>query len=208
MEAPRRRWIPVTFLIWLGLFALAAELNSDRPNMGDPRLVASVVMATSEAQGIAEAAMERSAARSTSTLVDEHHAPPIPNPGPQKSREILQVTLLHLAVQLDWLAQACDASSTRNAQQRLCVRDAPLHGGARAEISRCARQGQCAAVDARSRELRGIRDRTRKEQPMEHASRWVGSGSCNGGICLRASRRRNPQARDPIQVRKPTHLSG
>ena len=37
MEAPRRRWIPVTFLIWLGLFVLAAELNSDRPNMGDPR---------------------------------------------------------------------------------------------------------------------------------------------------------------------------
>ena len=75
--------------------------------------VYTLLMATSEAQGIAEQPWD-DLRPLTSTLVDEHYAPPTaPNPGPQESREILQVTLLHLAIQLDRLAQACDASSTR-----------------------------------------------------------------------------------------------
>ena len=69
-------------------------------------------MATSEAQGIAEQPWD-DLRPLTSTLVDERYSPPAPNPGPRESREILQVTLLHLAIQLDRLAQACDASSTR-----------------------------------------------------------------------------------------------
>ena len=74
--------------------------------------VYTLLMATSEAQGIAEQAWD-DLRPLTSTLVDEHYAPPTaPNPGPQESRDILQVTLLHLAIQLDRLAQACDASST------------------------------------------------------------------------------------------------
>ena len=75
--------------------------------------VYTLLMATSEAQGIAVQPWD-DLRPLTSTLVDEHYAPPTaPNPGPQESREILQVTLLHLAIQLDRLARACDASSTR-----------------------------------------------------------------------------------------------
>ena len=73
--------------------------------------VYTLLMATSEAQGIAEQPWD-DLRPLTSTLVDERYSPPAPNPGPQESREILQVTLLHLAIQLDRLAQACDASST------------------------------------------------------------------------------------------------
>jgi hypothetical protein len=74
--------------------------------------VYTLLMATSEAQWIAKQPWD-DLRLLTSTLVDEHYAPPTaPNPGPQESREILQVTLLHLAIQLDRLAQACDASST------------------------------------------------------------------------------------------------
>lgn len=68
-------------------------------------------MATTEAQGIAERPWD-DLRPLTSTLIDEHYSPPAPNPGPQESRDILQVTLLRLAIQLDRLAQACDASST------------------------------------------------------------------------------------------------
>jgi hypothetical protein len=75
--------------------------------------VYTLLMATSEAQGIATQPWD-DLRQLTSTLVDERYSPPTaPNPGPQESREILQVTLLHLAIQLDRLAQACDASSTR-----------------------------------------------------------------------------------------------
>jgi hypothetical protein len=75
--------------------------------------VYTLLMATSEAQGIAQQPWD-DLRPLTSTLIDEHYSPPTaPNPGPQESREILQVTLLHLAIQLDRLAQACDASSTR-----------------------------------------------------------------------------------------------
>ena len=74
--------------------------------------VYTLLMATSEAQGIAEQAWD-DLRPLTSTLVDERYSPPaVPNPGPQESRDLLQVTMLHLAIQLERLAQACDASST------------------------------------------------------------------------------------------------
>jgi len=74
--------------------------------------VYTLLMATSEAKGIAEQPWDDLRPLATA-LVNEHYSPPTaPSPGPQESREILQVTLLHLAIQLDRLRQACDASST------------------------------------------------------------------------------------------------
>jgi hypothetical protein len=49
----------------------------------------------------------------TTTLVDAHYMPPAANPGPQQSRDIIQVTLLRLAFQLDRLARACNTPSAR-----------------------------------------------------------------------------------------------
>jgi len=74
--------------------------------------VYTLLMATGEAQGIAERPWV-DLRPLTSTLIGERYSPPTgANPGPQESRAILQVTLLQLAIQLDRLAQACDASST------------------------------------------------------------------------------------------------
>ena len=141
--------------------------------------VYTLLMATSEAKGIAEEPWD-DLRPLTSTLVDEHYSRA--NDPESWSTGITRNPAGHAAPPRHSTRSARTGVRRfvdSNGQQRFCVRDAPLHGGARAGISRCARQGQCAAVDAGSRELRGTRDRARKEQSMEHAARWVRSGSCN-----------------------------
>jgi len=99
--------------------------------------VYTLLMATNEAGGIAQAPWN-DLRPLTTILVDEHYSPlTAPNPGPQESREILQVTLLQLAIQLDRLAPACDAPSTRT-----------VTGGSASETLR--------STAARAREFRDV----------------------------------------------------